>query len=189
MDWDGIASKKLNARNQAREQNAHAVVSRQEKYKTVRRRLTMVRERWTRFVWASPQPTTAIHAVDSHTQGSVPRRPSVSTSSISLDLIETPASPHNTMPGRTRPIDKLAAAVGKCSTEVCRAQRGLLLGSNADVMQSAVYGKCIFADYNNVHKDMCAKEFMKLKECYLVSVAYSRRKIRTDVLQKAYKTR
>lgn len=36
-------------------------------------------------------------------------------------------------------------------------------------MQSAVYGKCIFADYNNVHKDMCAKEFMKLKECYLVS--------------------
>ena len=37
-------------------------------------------------------------------------------------------------------------------------------------MQSAVYGKCIFADYNNVHKDMCAKEFMKLKECYLVSL-------------------
>ncbi|UPX12798.1 uncharacterized protein EKO05_0003335 [Ascochyta rabiei] len=59
------------------------------------------------------------------------------------------------MPGRTRPIDKLASAVGKCSTE------------------SAVYGKCIFADYNNVHKDMCAKEFMKLKDCYL----------------KAYKTR
>lgn len=63
------------------------------------------------------------------------------------------------------------------------------MGSNADVMQSAVYGKCIFADYNNVHKDMCAKEFMKLKECYLVSVACSRRRIRTDVLQKAYKTR
>lgn len=40
-----------------------------------------------------------------------------------------------------------------------------------DVIQSAVYGKCIFADYNNVHKDMCAKEFMKLKECYLVSSA------------------
>lgn len=38
-------------------------------------------------------------------------------------------------------------------------------------MQSAVYGKCIFADYNNVHKDMCAKEFMKLKECYLVSLS------------------
>ena len=43
---------------------------------------------------------------------------------------------------------------------------------HADVMQSAVYGKCIFADYNNVHKDMCAKEFMKLKECYLVSSQY-----------------
>lgn len=41
---------------------------------------------------------------------------------------------------------------------------------DADVMQSAVYGKCIFADYNNVHKDMCAKEFMKLKECYLVGL-------------------
>ncbi|OAK99095.1 hypothetical protein IQ06DRAFT_294529 [Phaeosphaeriaceae sp. SRC1lsM3a] len=53
------------------------------------------------------------------------------------------------MPGRTRPIDKLATAVGKCSKE------------------SAVYGKCIFADYTNVHKDMCANEFMKLKECYL----------------------
>ena len=41
---------------------------------------------------------------------------------------------------------------------------------DADVMQSAVYGKCIFADYNNVHKDMCAKEFMRLKECYLVGL-------------------
>jgi len=25
------------------------------------------------------------------------------------------------------------------------------------------------ADYNNVYKDKCATEFMKLKECYLVS--------------------
>ncbi|KAH7382309.1 hypothetical protein BKA66DRAFT_418713 [Pyrenochaeta sp. MPI-SDFR-AT-0127] len=55
------------------------------------------------------------------------------------------------MPARTRPIDKLAAAAAKCSKE------------------SSVYGKCIFADYNNVHKDKCATEFMKLKECYLVS--------------------
>ena len=39
---------------------------------------------------------------------------------------------------------------------------------NADILQSAVYGKCIFADYNNVRKDMCVNEFMKLKECYLV---------------------
>lgn len=39
----------------------------------------------------------------------------------------------------------------------------------ADLLQSSVYGKCIFTDYNNVHKDKCAAEFMKLKECYLVS--------------------
>jgi hypothetical protein len=36
-------------------------------------------------------------------------------------------------------------------------------------LQSSLYGKCIFADYNNVHKGQCATEFMKLKECYLVS--------------------
>ncbi|KAA8617389.1 hypothetical protein PtrSN002B_011626 [Pyrenophora tritici-repentis] len=53
------------------------------------------------------------------------------------------------MPGRTRPIGKLATAVGKCSTE------------------STLYGKCIFADYSNVHKGMCNAEFMKLKDCYL----------------------
>lgn len=35
--------------------------------------------------------------------------------------------------------------------------------------QAAVYGKCIVADYNSVHKDKCANEFMKLKDCYLVS--------------------
>ncbi|KAF9741820.1 hypothetical protein PMIN02_005669 [Paraphaeosphaeria minitans] len=59
------------------------------------------------------------------------------------------------MPGRTRPIDKFATAVGQCSKE------------------SAVYGKCILADYNNVHKDQCAVEFMKLKDCYLA--AYKKR--------------
>ncbi|KAF1918949.1 hypothetical protein BDU57DRAFT_124357 [Ampelomyces quisqualis] len=53
------------------------------------------------------------------------------------------------MPARPRPIDKLATAVGKCSQE------------------STAYGKCIFADYTNVHKDMCAAEFLRLKECYL----------------------
>ena len=31
-----------------------------------------------------------------------------------------------------------------------------------------MYGKCVVADYNSVHKDKCAKEFMKLKDCYLV---------------------
>jgi hypothetical protein len=34
--------------------------------------------------------------------------------------------------------------------------------------QAATYGKCIVADYNAVHKDMCAKEFTKLKDCFLV---------------------
>ncbi|KAF2477092.1 uncharacterized protein BDR25DRAFT_276800 [Lindgomyces ingoldianus] len=58
------------------------------------------------------------------------------------------------MPGRTRPIDKFAAAAAKCSKE----------GSQ--------YGKCIMADYNNVYKDKCLTEFLKLKECYLA--AYKR---------------
>ncbi|KAF2137966.1 uncharacterized protein K452DRAFT_301354 [Aplosporella prunicola CBS 121167] len=55
-------------------------------------------------------------------------------------------------PARTRPIQKLAAASAKCSAE------------------SAVYGKCILADYNNVHKDMCLQEFLRLKDCYLAAV-------------------
>ncbi|PGH06710.1 hypothetical protein AJ80_08127 [Polytolypa hystricis UAMH7299] len=55
------------------------------------------------------------------------------------------------MPSRTRPIEKFAQATAKCSTE------------------AAAYGKCVFADYNGVHKDMCAKEFMRLKDCYLAA--------------------
>ncbi|ORY10802.1 hypothetical protein BCR34DRAFT_601819 [Clohesyomyces aquaticus] len=55
------------------------------------------------------------------------------------------------MPGRTRPIDKFAGAVAKCSKE------------------GSVYGKCIMADYNNVYKDKCLTEFLKLKECYLAA--------------------
>lgn len=34
--------------------------------------------------------------------------------------------------------------------------------------QATAYGKCIVADYNAVHKDKCAKQFMRLKDCYLV---------------------
>ncbi|MCJ1390410.1 hypothetical protein MMC18_003269 [Xylographa bjoerkii] len=59
------------------------------------------------------------------------------------------------MPGRTRPIEKFAAAVARCSAE------------------ASTYGKCIVADYNNVHKDKCMTEFLRLKECY---VAASKRK-------------
>ncbi|PGH09390.1 hypothetical protein AJ79_05702 [Helicocarpus griseus UAMH5409] len=51
---------------------------------------------------------------------------------------------------RTRPIEKFAKASAQCSA------------------QATAYGKCIFADYTAVRKDMCAKEFMKLKDCYLV---------------------
>jgi hypothetical protein len=34
--------------------------------------------------------------------------------------------------------------------------------------QAVEYGKCVVADYNSVHKDKCVKEFLKLKDCYLV---------------------
>ncbi|KAJ0424836.1 hypothetical protein BJX62DRAFT_200610 [Aspergillus germanicus] len=52
---------------------------------------------------------------------------------------------------RTRPIEKFAKATSKCAVE------------------AAAYGKCIVADYQGVHKDMCAKEFMKLKDCFLAA--------------------
>ncbi|EME46709.1 hypothetical protein DOTSEDRAFT_126445 [Dothistroma septosporum NZE10] len=55
------------------------------------------------------------------------------------------------MPGRTRPIEKFAEATAKCSPEA-----------------SCVYGKCVAASYQNAKKDMCAREFMALKDCYLV---------------------
>ncbi|KAI9674115.1 MAG: hypothetical protein M1817_001933 [Caeruleum heppii] len=55
------------------------------------------------------------------------------------------------MPSRTRPIEKFAQAVAKCSTE------------------SSIYGKCIVADYNNVTKDKCLTEFLRLKDCYLAA--------------------
>ncbi|KAJ5204664.1 uncharacterized protein N7498_005543 [Penicillium cinerascens] len=55
------------------------------------------------------------------------------------------------MPARTRPVEKFAKATAQCSVE------------------AAAYGKCVVSDYNSVHKDMCAKEFMRLKDCFLVS--------------------
>ncbi|TKA34206.1 hypothetical protein B0A50_00186 [Salinomyces thailandicus] len=53
------------------------------------------------------------------------------------------------MSGRTRPIEKFAEATARCTAE------------------GAVYGKCVAANYQNVSKDMCAREFMALKDCYL----------------------
>jgi len=31
--------------------------------------------------------------------------------------------------------------------------------------QAAVYGKCIVADYNDIHKNKCGAEFAKFQEC------------------------
>ena len=42
------------------------------------------------------------------------------------------------------------------------------MNANSFIKVSA-YGKCVVADYNSVHKDMCVQEFMRLKNCYLVS--------------------
>ncbi|OQE15414.1 hypothetical protein PENSTE_c028G05328 [Penicillium steckii] len=55
------------------------------------------------------------------------------------------------MPTKTRPVEKFAKATAQCSA------------------QAAAYGKCVVADYNSVHKDMCAKEFMKLKDCVMAA--------------------
>lgn len=36
-------------------------------------------------------------------------------------------------------------------------------------IQTSAYGKCVVADYNNVTKDRCLTEFMRLQQCYTVS--------------------
>ncbi|EEA25597.1 conserved hypothetical protein [Talaromyces marneffei ATCC 18224] len=54
------------------------------------------------------------------------------------------------MSSKVRPLEKFAQAASQCSVE------------------AAAYGKCVVADYNAVQKDMCAKEFMRLKDCFLV---------------------
>lgn len=75
-----------------------------------------------------------------------------------------------TMQPRTRPIQRVAAAASQCTTEVCHFW-GAVVDDNWTQLtdQATVYGKCIVSDYNSVHKDKCAVEFMKLKNCYLVS--------------------
>ncbi|KAJ5744831.1 hypothetical protein N7533_009701 [Penicillium manginii] len=55
------------------------------------------------------------------------------------------------MPTKTRPVERFAKATAQCSA------------------QAAAYGKCVVTDYTSVHKDMCAKEFMKLKDCVLAA--------------------
>lgn len=72
-----------------------------------------------------------------------------------------------------RPIQKIAKAATQCSAEVSAEIQSHPITNVTDMSQAALYGKCIVADYNAVEKDKCAREFMKLKNCYMVS--YSRR--------------
>ncbi|KAI9931932.1 hypothetical protein ASPWEDRAFT_40273 [Aspergillus wentii DTO 134E9] len=55
------------------------------------------------------------------------------------------------MSSKARPIEKFAKTTAKCPAEL------------------ATYGRCIAADYNGVHKDKCAQEFMQLKNCFLAA--------------------
>lgn len=71
------------------------------------------------------------------------------------------------MPSRTRPIEKFAEAVAKCSAEVIDIIYEYR-SDCTDICQASVYGKCIAADYNGVYKDKCLTEFLKLKDCYTV---------------------
>jgi hypothetical protein len=68
---------------------------------------------------------------------------------------------------RAKPLEKFITATSRCTLEVCHSlphhDLPILISS-----QGASYGKCIVAEYQNVRKDMCAKEFMQLKNCYLV---------------------
>ena len=73
------------------------------------------------------------------------------------------------MPSRTRPIEKFAQVVAKCSAVASTLgfppQNSYSL---TNISQASVYGKCIVADYNSVHKDKCLTEFLRLKDCYMV---------------------
>lgn len=79
------------------------------------------------------------------------------------------------MPGRTRPVAKVAKAMAICATEVIPLLLFLLEISKLKCVnllnfnQASTYGKCIVADYNTVYKDKCLTEFLRLKDCYLVS--------------------
>ncbi|PHH51489.1 hypothetical protein CFIMG_000218RA [Ceratocystis fimbriata CBS 114723] len=55
-------------------------------------------------------------------------------------------------PSTTRPVRRIAAAATQCSTE------------------ATIYGKCIVADYNSVHKNKCAEEFLRLKNCFMIAM-------------------
>lgn len=92
-----------------------------------------------------------------------PQYASIATSIVDHERIAN-------MTARTRPIEKFAKATAQCSAEVLYSHQ-----CSCDMLtrlQAAAYGQCIFADYTAVHKDMCVKEFMRLKDCYLVWVLF-----------------
>ena len=74
------------------------------------------------------------------------------------------------MPGRTKPLEKFGEAIGKCATEVSISATMIQITANPN--QGVAYGKCVAAEYQNARKDMCVQEFMRLKDCYLVSCFY-----------------
>lgn len=77
---------------------------------------------------------------------------------------------------RAKPLEKFITATSKCTVEV----RHIPIHHDLSILtssQGASYGKCIVADYQNARKDMCAKEFMQLKNCYLASLIHSSREI------------
>jgi NADH dehydrogenase [ubiquinone] 1 alpha subcomplex assembly factor 8 len=81
------------------------------------------------------------------------------------------------MPPRVRPIEKFAKATGQCSAEVQSKSAYPQETRPLTSSQASVYGKCIVADFNYVHKDKCLKEFLRLKQCFLV------RKIRYTIIR------
>lgn len=66
-------------------------------------------------------------------------------------------------------MEKVAKAMAKCAAEVIPPISKLKSISLLSFKQASTYGKCIVADYNAVCKDKCLTEFLRLKECYIVS--------------------
>lgn len=77
-------------------------------------------------------------------------------------------------PGKVRPIQKFAEAVSKCGPEVSKKKDRVTFHLLMAMLQSSAYGQCILQDYQNITKDKCVEEFMRLKDCYLVSSCWLR---------------
>lgn len=90
---------------------------------------------------------------------------------INIHIIETSATPREQDANENETDRKVYGRRGKMlegGGSIYRAHTK----SGTNIWQSAVYGKCIVADYNNVQKDKCAAEFMKLQQCYTVSLTH-----------------